>query len=142
MPTEKHIKTPEEMWELFEKYKTHVKSSPIKVKDWVGKDAEPVNREKERPLSFDGFEIFIDMDLVHYSANTHGSYSDFIEVMKKIRKAIRTDQIEGGMAGIFNANITQRLNGLVEKTDNTNRNIEQPFFPEKPANVHSDDSDK
>ena len=36
-----------------------------------------------------------------------------------IEDEIRTDQIEGGMVGQFNPSITQRLNGLTEKTDVT-----------------------
>jgi hypothetical protein len=32
---------------------------------------------------------------------------------------IRQDQIEGGMVGQYNPSITQRLNGLTEKTDVT-----------------------
>jgi hypothetical protein len=35
---------------------------------------------------------------------------------------IRNDQIDGGMVGQYNPSITQRLNGLVEKTDNKNEN--------------------
>ena len=36
-----------------------------------------------------------------------------------IKKAIRRDQIEGGMVGQYNPSITQRLNNLTEKTDVT-----------------------
>ena len=39
---------------------------------------------------------------------------------------MRQDQIEGGMAGMYNPSITQRLNSLVEKTQTTI--IEQPLF--------------
>ena len=35
-----------------------------------------------------------------------------------VYKDIRNNQIEGGMAGIYNPSITQRLNGLVERTEN------------------------
>jgi hypothetical protein len=38
-----------------------------------------------------------------------------VSVCSRIRKNIREDQIAGGMAGIYNASITQRLNGLTEK---------------------------
>ena len=33
-----------------------------------------------------------------------------------IKELIRLDQISGGMAGIYNPSITQRLNGLKEET--------------------------
>ena len=42
---------------------------------------------------------------------------------------ISGDQIQGGMAGLYNPSITQRLNGLVEKVDNT-VNITPPLFPD------------
>jgi hypothetical protein len=40
---------------------------------------------------------------------------------------IRNDQIDGGMVGQYNSSITQRLNGLVEKTENKNENTNIDF---------------
>jgi hypothetical protein len=118
----KNIETPEKMWKLFLAYKEEVKSKPITVKDWVGSNANPVIREKERPLSVDGFECWcydneIISDLSQYFANTEQRYTDYQTICSRIRKAVRNDQIEGGMAGIYNPSITQRLNNLVEKTE-------------------------
>ncbi len=42
-----------------------------------------------------------------------------MNICSRIKRAIRQDQIEGGMVGQFNPSITQRLNGLTEKTDVT-----------------------
>jgi hypothetical protein len=122
MGKRKYIETPEKMWELFLQYKEWVKSNPIKVHDFVGKDAEEVYRLKERPLTIDGFECWcydneIIGDLSHYFANTDNRYSDYLTICSRIRKAVRNDQIDGGMAGIYNPSITQRLNGLTEKTE-------------------------
>jgi hypothetical protein len=47
-----------------------------------------------------------------------------------IKREIRTDQINGGMVGQYNASITQRLNGLTEKTETT-VTMEMPLFPEE-----------
>jgi hypothetical protein len=134
MGKKKYIETPEIMWEHFLAYKEHVKSNPIIVKDWVGKDATDVYREKERPLTIEGFECWcydndIISDLSHYFANTDNKYSEYLTICSRIRKAVRNDQIEGGMAGIYNPSITQRLNGLVDKTE-TSVKVEQPLFPE------------
>ena len=122
MGKRKYIESPEIMWEHFLSYKKEVKSNPILVKDWVGKDATDVYREKERPLTIEGFECWcydndIISDLSQYFANTEQRYSDYQTICTRIRKAVRNDQIEGGMAGIYNPSITQRLNGLVEKTE-------------------------
>ena len=56
MGKRKYIETPEKMWEYFISYKKEIKEKPIIVKDWVGKDAVDVYREKERPLTLEGFE--------------------------------------------------------------------------------------
>ena len=130
----KNIETPEKMWEYFETYKKWVKSNPIQVQDYVGKDAEMVYRTKERPLTIDGFECWcydneIISDLSQYFANTEQRYTDYQTICSRIRKAVRTDQIEGGMAGIYTPSITQRLNNLTEKTENTII-TEQPLFPD------------
>lgn len=129
----KLIDSPETMWKLFQDYKEHIKSKPIEVGDWVGGMAMPVQREKERPLTLEGFENYVadlpdmPMDLGDYFANSNEAYSNFSTICSRIKRAIRQDQIEGGMAGIYNPSITQRLNGLVEKTDNK-VTIEQPLF--------------
>lgn len=134
MAKHKYIETPDRLWELFQEYKKWVKNNPIQVQDYVGKDAEMVYREKERPLTIDGFECYlfdkgIIGDLSHYFANTDGRYSDYLTICSRIKKAVRNDQIEGGMAGIYNPSITQRLNNLAENT-NINAKVEQPLFPD------------
>jgi hypothetical protein len=134
MPKKKYIESPEKMWDYFLQYKQYVKDNPIIVKDWVGKDATDVYREKERPLTIDGFECWcydneIISDLSQYFANTEQRYTEYQTICSRIRKAVRTDQIEGGMAGIYNPSITQRLNGLVEKSEHTVKQ-EQPLFPD------------
>ena len=119
----KAIESPEVMYQLFQEYCEHTKANPIKVKDWVGGMAKPVVREKEIPYTLEGFEIYcfkqgIISDLGKYFANSDGAYEDFRTICSNIRRIIRDDQIKGGMAGIFNPSITQRLNNLVEKTEN------------------------
>lgn len=121
MGKNKYIETPEKMWELFKEYRTHEKGSPILVKDWVGKDGDEVCREKETPLTMEGFECYlfekeIIGDLGDYFSNKNNAYTDYSTICRAIRMSIRHDQIRGGMAQIYNPSITQRLNGLVDKT--------------------------
>lgn len=134
MGAPKKIPTPELMMQYFLEYKSKVKKNPILVKDWVGKDAEMVMREKERPLTMFGFENYLDdagiiTDVTDYFENKDGRYSAFVRICSRIRREIKEDQISGGMAGIFNPSITQRLNGLAEN-QNVNVKAEQPLFPE------------
>ena len=129
----KNIETPEILWDLFIKYKTQVKENPIKVQDYVGKDGDVVWREKEKPLTMVGFQNYLDdndiiTDVTDYFENKDNRYKDFIRICSRIKRNIQDDQISGGMVGIYNPSITQRLNNLIEKVEQTN--IEQPLFPE------------
>ena len=118
----KYIKDAQTMWEHFKNYVQETKSNPFKIKDWVGKNAYEVKREKERPLTMEGFEDYcaeneIIKDLGDYFSNKDNRYSDYATICTRILNAIRRDQIEGGMANIYNPSITQRLNGLADKQE-------------------------
>jgi hypothetical protein len=120
MGKHKYIETPEKMWELFEAYKEAVKLNPFLVQDYVGKDGEMVYRERERPLTFEGFYDYCYENIGcidQYFENRDGRYTDYVAICSRIKKIIRKDQIEGGMASIYNASITQRLNGLADKKE-------------------------
>ena len=138
MAKTKYIETPEYLWELFKLYRDKVKNNPFTITDWVGAMAVDVERKKEKPLTLEGFENYcadadIISDLSQYFANTEGRYTDYQTICSRIRRTIKQDQIEGGMAGIYNPSITQRLNGLVEKSEQTVKQ-EQPFFQDVPKN--------
>jgi len=118
------IESPERLMQHFDDYTVEVKSKPFIVVDWVGGAGKQVEREKEKPLSLEGFNIYCyrkkiysNIDEIFYNKV---EYPAFISVCAVIRKIIREDQIAGGMAGVYNPSITQRLNGLVEKTENKN----------------------
>lgn len=126
MPTRKGSKkylTTEMMWDMFEQYRAETKASPFVVKDWVGGIGKEVERLKEKPLTWVGYENYVVATgiitmLNDYEANHGGRYEEFRGVISRIKNIIRQDQIEGGMAMIYNPSITQRLNNLVEKTEN------------------------
>ena len=120
MKTKPIYVTPEELEAYFEQYKQWVEENPILVQDYVGKDGTEVDRKKNRPLTFDGFEIWLRKNskikcCQHILDNVKSAYNDFIDVSRYIKASVKADQIEGGMAGIYNPNITARLNGLTEK---------------------------
>lgn len=120
----KLIESPEVLLKYFEQYREHVKSNPIKVEDWVGGQGKPVVRKKERPLTMEGFEVYVWKNGIaegvdQYFSNREGRYSEFVGICAFIRKQIRDDQISGGMSGIYNPSITQRLNNLKEQTEST-----------------------
>ncbi len=126
----------EEMEEYFEAYKTDTKDNPFLEHDFVGKDGNSVERKKQRCLTMEGFNCYlfgknIIVTVQDYFNNKDGKYDDYSLVCSRIKMEIRRDQIEGGMAGIYNPSITQRLNGLVEKTAHQ-INVEQPLLPDVP----------
>lgn len=131
----KYIKDAQTMWEHFKNYVQETKSNPFKIKDWVGKDAWEVKREKERPLTMEGFEEYcaeneIIQDLGDYFRNKDNRYSEYATICQRILNSIRRDQIEGGLANIYNPSITQRLNGLTDKQE-----IKQELTAEIKSNV-------
>lgn len=133
MGKNKYIETPDKLWEHFENYKNETKSNPIKKHVFVGKDGNADYELIERPLTVDGFEVWcwrneIISDLSQYFANTENRYTEYQTICSRIRKEVRNDQIEKGLAGIYNTSITQRLNALTEKSELTVR--EQPLFPD------------
>lgn len=138
MPKPKKITTPELLMEYFHKYRQWAKNTPYEEHDFIGPKAIEVKRYKERCLSLEGFENwcynngYIN-DLGDYFSNNENRYSEYATICTRIKKIIRQDQIEGGMAGIYNPSITQRLNGLVEKSEQTIKQ-EQPLFPDTPNN--------
>jgi DNA-packaging protein gp3 len=125
----RNLNSPEQLYELFEKYKNDVKANPRIKYVYGGKDFEERAEPLERPLTMEGFEIFCwnEVGCVEdYFKNTNKAYNEFSPICSRIRKEIRHDQITGGMVGQYNASITQRLNGLKEQVENTL--IEQPIF--------------
>ena len=122
MGINKSKESPDKLWEYFLAYKKQVKDNPIIVKDWVGKDATNVYREKEKPLTFIGFQNYLDdKDIIgvveQYFENRDNRYNKFVGICSRIKRNIQEDQISGGMAGIYNPSITQRLNSLTDNID-------------------------
>lgn len=129
------FKQPDELYKAFAEYKAHLKEE---AKEWlkiqyVGKDGDRVTDPFKLPYTMEGFENFC-YDrygvIEQYFANKEGYYGDFVNICSRIKKEIRENQITGGLLGMYNPSITQRLNGLTEKSD-VNISMEQPLFPDK-----------
>lgn len=117
----KKIKSPEQLMKLFVKYTEWAKANPIKVKDWVGKDGDEVIREKEIPLTFKGFEVWlfenqVINDMGDYEKNSGKRYTKYSPILTHIKRICYTHKFNGAAAGIFNQNIICRELGLMEKT--------------------------
>jgi hypothetical protein len=121
MGKHKYIETPDKLWEMFEAYKEKTLSNPRLI-DKALQSGKVVQEALRVPLTLEGFEVWgyeQGVTLDHYFKNTNGAYEAYCPICQRIKKAIRQDQIEGGMVGQYNPSITQRLNNLTEKTDVT-----------------------
>lgn len=131
----RNLNSPEQLYELFVRYKQDVKANPRIKSVFGGKEFEERAEPLERPLTMEGFEVFC-WDIVgqveDYFKNRDKRYEEYTPICSRIRKEIREDQITGGMVGQYNASITQRLNNLKEQIEQTN--IEQPLFPDVSEN--------
>ena len=91
--------------------------------NWVGKYGEEVVVKKKVPYSLKGLCVFLGVSSHYFSefkkSETFKSNKDFLEVYTRIEDIIQTQQIDGSMMGYYNASLTARLNGLVDKTDMT-----------------------
>lgn len=128
------FKTPDELEIAWKSYKDNLKqeaSDWVKVQ-YVGKEGYRKEDEYKLPYTMEGFEVFCYNNygcVEQYFKNQDGYYEDFIPICSHIRKEIRSNQITGGLLGVYNPSITQRLNGLSE---NINQNVtaKQPLFPD------------
>ena len=125
---------PEELKKAFDEYKENLKKQSyewLKVQ-YVGKDGDRVEEPQKVPYTFEGFKRFCRLnygEVEQYFTNQDNYYNDFIGICRAIKEEIRENQIIGGLLGFHNPSITQRLNNLTEKTENTII-TEQPLFPD------------
>lgn len=122
MPRDKAIQTPEELYTLFEQYKTWAKDNPYEWHDFVGKDAEEVWKKRERPITWKSFEAWLYREgvvthLGHYEQNTNDSYKEYLPTIRAIKAQISSDIVDGALAGVYNQNIAARIEGLSDKKE-------------------------
>jgi hypothetical protein len=119
----RNVDSPQTMWDLFEEYKLDLE---FKADDWlkiqyVGKDAVRKVDAYKIPMTFEGFKRYCwdeeVGDVEDYFVNDSRKYPEFSSICARIKNTIRENQITGGILGVYNPSITQRLNGLVEKQE-------------------------
>lgn len=118
---------PDQIWGLFLKYKAHIKANPITKREYVGRDGIPVDTPLPTAMTLDGFGCFCWEhwgDISHYMK---GDYDEFSQIIARIRQEVRDNQVSGALAGVFNSNLTARLNSISEKQS---IEINKPFVLE------------
>jgi hypothetical protein len=117
------FKDPIELNKVWEEYKEDLK---LQANDWVrvqyvGKDGQRREDTVKVPYTFEGFKRYCRNnygEVEQYFTNQGKYYEEFVGICHAIKEEIRENQIIGGLLGFHNPSITQRLNNLVEKTDN------------------------
>jgi hypothetical protein len=115
-------------WNQYKQYLIEEAKKWPKIQ-YVGKDGQRVEDYPVLPYSLDGFEVWYYNNFnkwIHqYFEQKDGYYQDFVSICSHIRKEIRSQQITGGMLGMFNPSITQRLNNLTESTQSKTEGIQK-----------------
>lgn len=124
-----------ELLSAWEEYKADIE---IQSNEWVkiqyvGRDGEKKSDPMKVPYTLEGFERFCYKKygcVEQYFKNQGGYYDEFIPICSRIRKEIRENQIIGGLLGVYNPSITQRLNGLAEKKELEHSGLNIPGLPD------------
>jgi len=73
----------------------------------------------KRPYTRGGLFLFLGCSVNWLSEFKKKCNSDFLEVIEQIETIIDTQQTEGAMVGMFNANLVARIQGIKDQTDLT-----------------------
>ena len=121
----RNIKSPNELWKLFQDYIIDLKAKEsewLKVQ-YVGKESQRMEDKFKLPLTLEGFKRYCwDVEIgciEQYFKNQDDLYIEFIPICSRIKNNIRENQITGGIIGVFNPSITQRLNNISDNIDMT-----------------------
>jgi hypothetical protein len=115
--------TAESLWDAAKQYFKWCDDNPIRVKDWVGKDADQVDRIKPTPYSLAGFAIFIGASRNWFKefriARKEQNDTDILAVCARIEDICFTQQYNGAVAGVFQWGMVARALGIADKQETT-----------------------
>lgn len=113
---DKIFSSPGILWEEACKYFEWCDNNPLYEVDFKGKDADEVKIPKMRAYTWEGLELFLDIDsLREYKKNP--DYKDFSQIISRIEKIMYSQKFTGAAAGFLNANIIARDLGLRDKQE-------------------------
>jgi hypothetical protein len=116
------IQSPQMLLDNFDEYCQWIQENPLIEKDWVGKDANMVERERMRPITKQGFAASCGLSEWKRISELKKKSDDFHQVVTHIESIIAAYNITGASAGMLNPNIIARIESLAENT-NSNHSI-------------------
>lgn len=124
---DKLFATPELLWEAAKEYFEWCDNNPVLKEDYVGKDANRVERQLQRPYTISGLCVYIDASRQWWNEFRSNASKDFLVVLSRIEEIIYSQKFDGAAVGVFNQSIIARDLGLVERTE-SKVNVEAPLF--------------
>jgi len=119
-------KTAKELWEKFIDYCAWVDGNPIELPERSAmfgskKQVERMAQNKakvSRPYTLCGFQVWAGIaNWTEFKRPEFRHRPDYLRVINIIETTIKSQQIDGAMVGLYNSNLTARLNGISEKTE-------------------------
>lgn len=131
----KNLESPQILWEHACEYFQMVDELPYEKEDFIrgGESAGvKVRLESIQPYTWTGFEDYLSeksiiVKLEDYKANKDGRYTEFVEIITRIRNIMFDQKFRGAAVGAFKENIIARDLGLTDKSESTII-AEQPLF--------------
>jgi len=112
---------PKSLWAAAERYFAWCDENPWIIKEAIkgGTSAgEIVDVPTQRPYSVEALCRFLNISIQTFeNYSKREGYETFFEVCSHIRAVIDNQYFEGGMVGVFNANIVTRKLGLADKKE-------------------------
>lgn len=111
--------SPDDLWDAACEYFTWVEANPLwedKVTSFQGVNThEPI--AKMRAMTLDG--LFLFLDISDETWRNYRAKEDFVGIVTRIERAIRSQKFAGAAADLLNANIIARDLGLSDKSELT-----------------------
>jgi hypothetical protein len=112
-------------WKKVEQAKGNSKPVYDKKKEEFVFNPNTIKLPTERPYTLSGLCIYLVASESYWRnfRRQEGLSEDFLTVIDTIEQIIATQQFEGAAVGAFNANIIARKQGLTDKVENKNTNL-------------------
>ena len=129
------FKTPEELEAKAEEYFKWCDANPIRIykrkdaganqtaKSGSGVKSQEGEAFANRPYTLDGLCLHLGIsDWSAFKVSECYQTPEFLGVIRALEMRVRDQQVSGAMVGVYNSNLTARLNGIAD-TQNVNANI-------------------
>lgn len=132
-------KSAKKLWAKFTEYIEWADANPVQTFNRLAASGDKLQQKSksmaqmqvQRPYTLIGFITFAGIgNWVEFKQGKAHQTEEFSIVIRAIENTIQSQQIDGAMVGVYNSNLTARLNGIVEATKNeiTGKNGE-PLIP-------------